>query len=85
MKCDNTLDKKMSHATIPLNKNPSKNWRKVKPNVSDKAGLLPRVGVAIGIGIEKRIKNDPDADSDSELHGTSYRLRNRPSSSICRS
>ena len=37
----------------------------MKPNVSDKAGLLPGVGVAIGIGIEKRIKNDPDADSDT--------------------
>ena len=59
MKYDNTLGKKMSHATIPLNRNSSKNWRKVKPNVSDKAGLLPGVGVAIGIGIEKRIKTTP--------------------------
>ncbi|MFA7172507.1 MAG: hypothetical protein WC340_03685, partial [Kiritimatiellia bacterium] len=53
--------------------------------VYGKAGLLPGVGVgvAIGIGIEKRVKND--SDSDSELHGTTYRLRNRPSSSTCRS
>lgn len=25
IKCDNSLDKKTSHATMPLNKNPSKN------------------------------------------------------------
>jgi len=30
MKCDNTLDKKMSHATTPLNKNPSKKLKKGK-------------------------------------------------------